>query len=459
MNDWVLVAIGLVLTVGTGLFVASEFALVNLDRGDLERRADRGEKRLGPTIKALKITSTHLSSAQLGITLTTLLTGYTLEPAISHLLEEPLIGIGVPEGAVRGVGGVIGILLATLFSMVVGELVPKNFALALPRQTAKLVVPFQSAFTLVFKPMVLLLNNTANALIRRLGVEPKEELSGARSADELSFLIRHSATAGKMEEGDATLLNRTLRFSTYDASEVMTPRVEMVSIEKRDTARKIIEVSSASGYSRLPVIDDGPDDIVGFVHVKHAFAVPLEDRTKVTAADLMSPAVQVPETIGTDALLAELREGMQIAVVRDEYGGTAGVVTLEDLVEELVGELYDEHDRSEVGITRRGGSFTFDASWRPDQVLERVGLAVPESDDWDTAAGYVTAELGRVGSVGDEVRVEGGTLRVERMDHMRIARLRFIPDPPEETAADPSKEPDGNTVATIEAPDHREDVR
>jgi CBS domain containing-hemolysin-like protein len=194
--EWLMVAVGLVLTVGTGFFVASEFALVNLDRNDLEGRERAGEARLGPTIRALRITSTHLSGAQLGITLTTLLTGFTFEPAVSRLLEGPLAAVGVAAGAVPVVGAVVGIGLATFLSMVIGELVPKNFALALPVATAKVVVPFQTVFTAVFKPLVLLCNNTANAIIRALGVEPKEELSGARTAEELSFLVRRSATEG-----------------------------------------------------------------------------------------------------------------------------------------------------------------------------------------------------------------------------------------------------------------------
>ncbi|MGB9036122.1 MAG: CNNM domain-containing protein, partial [Paeniglutamicibacter sp.] len=213
MNEWIMIGIGLLLTVGTGLFVASEFALVNLDRHDLEARAERGEKRLGTTIKALKITSTHLSSAQLGITLTTLLTGYTFEPAISSLLRGPLLSAGVAEALVPGIGTVVGVFLATVFSMVIGELVPKNFALAVPLATAKLVVPFQAAFTAVFKPVILLFNNTANTIIRSFGIEPKEELSGARSAEELTSLVRRSALEGALEQDHATLLHRTLRFS------------------------------------------------------------------------------------------------------------------------------------------------------------------------------------------------------------------------------------------------------
>ncbi len=431
-----MLGIGLVLTVGTGLFVASEFALVNLDRHELEGREQQGEKGLRVTIRALRITSTHLSSAQLGITLTTLLTGYTFEPAVSSLLESPLTGLGVPDGVVPVLGGLVGLLLATLFSMVIGELVPKNFALALPLATAKVVVPFQAGFTAVFKPAVLLLNNTANALIRSLGVEPKEELSGARSADELTYLIRRSASVGLLEPEEATLLDRTLRFSAYDAGDLMTPRVEMTSVKTTDTAADIVAASARTGHSRMPVLDDGPDDIDGFVHVKRAFAVALEYRGSVSASELMFPPTRVPETMPTSKLLAELRtQGLQIAVVTDEYGGTAGIVTLEDLVEELVGELEDEHDHIHSAMSRRGRSVSFDASWRPDEVRERTGVPVPDGDDWDTVAGYVVDVLERLPELGDEVPVETGTLRVERLDGPRIVRLRFVPTEPAATTA------------------------
>ncbi|BDZ51120.1 hypothetical protein GCM10025867_33610 [Frondihabitans sucicola] len=196
MNEWILLGIGLVLTIGTGLFVASEFSLVNLDRAELEARQSRGEKRLGTTIGALKVTSTHLSSAQLGITLTTLLTGYTMEPAISTLIEDPFRQLGANLAVVDVVAPIVSIVLATLLSMIIGELVPKNFALALPVATARLVMPFQVGFTAVFKPAVAVLNGTANAILRSLGIEPKEELSGARTAEELSSLVRRSAFEG-----------------------------------------------------------------------------------------------------------------------------------------------------------------------------------------------------------------------------------------------------------------------
>jgi CBS domain containing-hemolysin-like protein len=436
MNEWIMIGIGLILTVGTGFFVASEFALVNLDRNDLEARQARGEKRLAPTIKALKITSTHLSGAQLGITLTTLLTGYTFEPAISRLLSGPLTAAGLPEGLVPGVGSVVAIFVATIFSMVIGELVPKNFALALPLATAKVVVPFQALFTTVFKPVILLFNNTANAVIRSFGIEPKEELSGARSAEELSSLVRRSAVEGVLDLDHAALLHRTLRFSEHSAGDVMTPRVRMTAVNTDDTAEQVIALASTTGYSRFPVIGRDRDDVLGVLHVKQAFAVALEERASVLAADLMIEPLMVPESMGVDSLLVLLRkQGLQVAIVSDEHGGTAGIVTLEDLVEEIVGELEDEHDRARVGVVRTGRSVTFDASLRPDELLDRTGIAVPDGEDYDTVAGFVADQLDRMPELGDEVAIDGGTLRVERVAGTHVERLKFTP----EESAEPPK--------------------
>lgn len=427
MYEWIMLGIGLVLTVGTGFFVASEFALVNLDRHDLEARQARGEKRLGPTIKALKITSTHLSGAQLGITLTTLLTGYTFEPAISKMLNGPLTSAGIPDALVPAVGSVAGIFLATIFSMVIGELVPKNFALALPLATAKVVVPFQALFTAVFKPVILLFNNTANRIIRSFGIEPKEELSGARSAEELSSLVRRSAVEGVLDPDHATLLHRTLRFSEHSAVDVMTPRVRMTAVGTADTAEDIVNLAKATGYSRFPVIGRDRDDVLGVLHVKQAFAIGLGERAGVTAENLMIEPLRVPESMGVDTLLGLLRrQGLQVAIVTDEHGGTAGIVTLEDLVEEIVGELEDEHDRARAGVVRVGRSVTFDAALRPDELLDRTGIEVPDGE-YDTVGGYVTDQLDRLPELGDEVEVDGGALRVERVSGTHVERLRFTP--------------------------------
>lgn len=427
MNEWWLLAIGLVLTFGTGVFVAAEFSLVALDRQELERRRDGGERGLDRVISALKRTSTHLSSAQLGITLTTLLAGYTLEPAISTMLDGPLAAMGVPEAFRRGVGGTIALVLATVASMIVGELVPKNFAIAKPLITAKVVVPLQATFTAVFKPAIVVLNGSANGLLRAIGIEPKEELSGARSAEELSSLVRHSAEAGLLEADTATLLDRTLRFAEHTAADVMTPRMRIESVHRLDSARALLELAGRTGYSRFPVIEEDRDDIVGVAHVKQAVSVPRAKRDEVPVAALTEEVVRVPETMHLDQLLEELRtHGYQLAVVVDEYGGTAGIVTLEDLVEEIVGEVADEHDRAQASVIGSGDELILPAELRPDEVRAQTGISIPDSDNYDTIAGYILSQLGRIPERGDGVMLpDGATLRVERMDGRRIARLRY----------------------------------
>ncbi|MFT4234071.1 MAG: hemolysin family protein [Microbacterium sp.] len=424
--DYIMLGVGLLLTVGTGIFVASEFSLVNLDRAELEARRARGETRLGLTISALAHTSTHLSSAQLGITLTTLLTGYTLEPAFSHLLAPAFEALNLPDAVAEPVATVVAMAIATILSMILGELVPKNFALALPIQVAKLVAPVQVGFTTVFRPIVAFLNGSANVVLRAFGIEPQEELSGARTAEELSSLVRRSAMAGVLEEDTATLLDRSLTFARLTADDVMTPRPRVHAVAAGASADEVVQLARQTGHSRFPVYDESMDDIRGVVHLKAAISVPRERRADVPAAALASEPLRVPETVHLDQLIAELRvRGYQMAIVVDEYGGTAGVVTLEDLVEEIVGEVADEHDRRLAGVVRHRDSITFPGQLRPDELQDRAAIEVPESDAYDTVAGYIMSVLERVAHTGDTVEVDGGTLTVERMDGRRIDRVRF----------------------------------
>lgn len=434
--DYLMLGVGLLLIIGTGLFVASEFALVNLDRAELEARRERGESRLSLTISALRITSTHLSSAQLGITLTTLLTGFTMEPAMSNLLRPVLTSWGLVEAAVPAVASVTAMTVATILSMIIGELVPKNFALALPRQTAKIVMPFQVAFTTVFKPAVLALNGSANAVLRGIGIEPKEELSGARTAEELSSLVKRSASAGMLEEDTATLLDRSLSFSRLTAADVMTARPSMNAIAVGDSVDEVLHLARKSGHSRFPVYDEDLDDIVGVAHLKAAVAVPRERRAEVPVGAISTEPLRVPETAHLDVLLAELRSsGYQLAVVVDEYGGTAGLVTLEDLVEEIVGEVADEHDRGRQNILRTRDAVDFPGELRPDELLDRTGISVPEGDVYDTVGGYIMSVLERVPVSGDIVQLEHGALEVIRMSGRRVERVRYRPVA-EDAAAD-----------------------
>jgi CBS domain containing-hemolysin-like protein len=436
--DYIMLGVGLVLTVGTGLFVASEFALVNLDRADLEARQAAGESRLSMTIDALRITSTHLSAAQLGITLTTLLTGYTMEPALSNLLTPVFAVWGLPEAASRPIATVIAMAVATIFSMILGELVPKNFALAVPRQTAKLVIPFQVVFSTVFRPAVAALNGSANGVLRAVGVEPKEELSGARTAEELSSLVRRSASAGVLEEDTASLLDRTLTFARLTTADVMTPRPSVHALAAGDSVEDVVQLARRTGHSRFPVFGDSMDDITGIVHLKQAVSVPRERRAEVPAAAIAQEPLRVPEAVHLDAVMSELRgRGYQMAVVVDEYGGTAGVVTLEDLVEEIVGEVLDEHDRNRAGIVRVGGGVIVPGDLRPDELRDRTGIRVPEGEVYDTIGGFLMAALERIPVVGDVVELEDGTLTVQRMDGRRVDRVRFMAHPvPEEATTE-----------------------
>ena len=431
--EWVWFCVGLVLIFGTGIFVAAEFALVNLDRAELEARRNRGERGLRLVISALRRTSTHLSSAQLGITLTTLLTGFIMEPAVVTIVSPWFSGTNVDEATVHSIATVIAVVFATAMSMIVGELIPKNFALAVPLRTAKLVVPFQLAFTVLFRPVVWMLNGSANGVLRVFGITPREELSAARSADELASLVRRSAEAGVLEVDTATLLNRTLAFSELTASDVMTPRPRMAALNASDPTRAVLELARSTGFSRFPVIDETLDDVVGIVHVKYALSLPREKRDEVpVSALMMTEPLRVPETMQLDALMTELRgRGYQLAIVVDEYGGTAGIATLEDLVEELVGEVSDEHDKSRAGIISTRGVVTFPGALRPDEVKSQIGLVIPEDGPYETVAGFVMSELGTVPRVDDEITTEQGTLRVMRMDGRRIDRIRFTPGAPE----------------------------
>lgn len=425
-----MLGVGLLLTAGTGLFVASEFALVNLDRADLEARQAAGESRLSLTISALKITSTHLSSAQLGITLTTLLTGYALEPAISNLLRPVFTAWGLPSSLISPLAVFIAITIATIVSMILGELVPKSFALAIPRQTAKLVMPFQVGFTTVFRPAVTVLNGSANGVLHAMGIEPKEELSGARTAEELSSLVRRSASAGVLEEDTASLLNRSLTFARLTAADVMTPRPSIHALAAGESVEEVIQLARRTGHSRFPVYDDSMDDITGIVHLKAAVSVPRDRRRDVPAAAIATEPLRVPEAVHLDVLVSELRaRGYQMAIVVDEYGGTAGVVTLEDLVEEIVGEVLDEHDRRRAGIVRAAGTVIFPGELRPDEVLDRTGIRIPEDDVYDTVGGFIMSVLERIPVVGDTIEVEDGSLEVQRMDGRRVERVRFTPAP------------------------------
>ena len=430
MSEWYLLALGVALTLGTGVFVASEFSLINLERTELEKRQEQGERGLGASIRALKLTSTHISGAQVGITITTMLTGFLAEPSLAKILDPALGFLGLSPTTQQALSVGISLVIAALFATLVGELIPKKLALSLPLAVNKAVVRFQLVFTFVFGWLIWLLNTTGNAIVRSMGIEPKEELSSSRTAEELSSLVQRSASLGALEQRTADLITKTLELSQLTAADVMTPRTKLTSLDASATVQDVIALSHNTGFSRFPVFTGSTDDVDGIVHVKAAASVPREKRNSVPATALMVEPFRVPETMSLEKLMGVLRShGLQLAIVVDEYGGTAGIVTLEELIEELVGELGDEHDRAKVEIT--GGkdqSYSVPGMYRPDELLEKLAVNVPEDGSYETVAGFLMSKLGRVAVVGDEVVIDSGLLRVERMDGRRVDRIRFVPD-------------------------------
>jgi magnesium and cobalt exporter, CNNM family len=448
-----LLLISLLLIVASGVFVAAEFAFVTVDRAAVERDAEEGDGTARGLQKALRSLSTQLSGAQVGITVTNLAIGFLAEPAIADLIDGPLEAAGLPAGAVRPVALATGLGLSTLLTIVFGELVPKNLAIARPMETARATQGIQRAFTAAMLWPIRLLNGSANAVVRRLGMEPQEELRSARSSTELASLIQRSADHGTLDADTAELMERSVEFGSRTAAEIMTPRVRTASLEETDRASAVIELARETGHSRFPVLDD-EDTVVGTVHVKHAVALPVPERATTRLKHIMVKPIVVPDSLRLDPLLALLRaDGFQMAVVLDEYGGHAGIVTLEDVVEEIVGDIADEHDpRSAQARQRRDGGWLLSGLLRPDEVEDLTGIELPEHEDYDTVAGLLLQALGRIPAVGDvaevplavvsldddgaEVPRRIAVLRVEHMDGLRIDRLvvtvRDEPAPGEE---------------------------
>ena len=437
LTAWILLGVSLLLVVAAGVFVAAEFSFVTVDRNKVAQAAAAGDAPAAGVQRALRSLSTQLSGAQVGITITNLAIGFLAEPAIAELIDGPLEAAGLPAGAVRPVAVAIGLTVSSLVTMVFAELVPKNLAIARPMETARATQGFQRMFTAVMRVPIRLLNGSANAIVRRLGMEPQEELRSARSSTELASLISRSADEGTLDPDTAELMERSVEFGSRTAGEIMTPRVRTISLETNDRAWSIIELARETGHSRFPVLDHD-DAVVGTVHVKHAVALPIAERQTTRVKHLMTRPIVVPDSLRLDPLLTLLRQEGQLAVVLDEYGDQAGIVTIEDVIEEIVGDISDEHDRlSDRARPRPDGSWSLSGLLRPDEVEDLTGIELPDHEDYDTVAGLVLRVLGRVPERGDVAEVpvpdrsdpdqperqQLAVLTVEHMDGLRIDQL------------------------------------
>jgi CBS domain containing-hemolysin-like protein len=423
-----LLLVAVLLSLACGAFVAAEFSLTTVERGQLERAVTRGERGAASAMKAVRSLTFQLSGAQLGITVTNLVVGMISEPSIAKLIRGPVEATGLSPSVASSVALVLGTALSTVFLMVVGELVPKNWAISSPLAMAKTVATPQRAFTAVFRPFISHLNNTANRIVRRVGLEPTEELASARSPQELVALARHSAKAGALEADTAELFVRTLNLADLTAENVMTPRVQVTALEVQATAEDVANATRATGLSRFPVYRGSLDTVVGVAHIKDVLAIPAEERPRTRVSEMLREPLLVPETLTVDRLLDRLSGKLAMAVVIDEYGGTAGVVTLEDIVEEVVGEVRDEHDPHETPDLAPAGEDAYgrtlwsaDGAARTDQ-LRTIGLRVPEGP-YETLAGLIATEVGRIPAVGDSIELAGWRLDVADASGRRAARV------------------------------------
>ena len=463
LTEFLLLGVSVLLMLACGVFVAAEFSFVTVDRGSVERDAEAGDRSAAGLLLGLRNLSTQLSGAQLGITLTNLIIGYLSEPALASLLRPGLAAIGVLDAAaVTALSLVLALVVSTLATMLLGELIPKNFAIALPMKTAKVSQLGMRVFTKAMAWPIRFLNGAANAILRRFGIEPQEEMRSTRSPQELQSLVRRSAVTGTLADTTAELVDRSISFGDRTASDVCVPRVKVQFAPGTASAQDVIELTRATGSSRFPITGDGgQDDVIGLVQLKTAIAVPAEQRTAVTAAELAVPVTFVPDTMELDPLLAVLRGGgTQLAIVLDEYGGTYGLVTWEDRIEAIVGEISAEHDRLGSSIqTRPEGGWFVSGLLRPDEVGEHTGVRLPEDGPFETMAGLFLQQSGKLPVVGDEVHLTASTpdpdpsgsgrvqvlavLRAERVEGRRLDRIAlWIPDP-DAPAGDPEQPASG----------------
>ena len=410
------------LTAANAFFVTAEFSLVTVDRAAIETQAQAGDRRARQLRRSLRELSFQLSGAQLGITIAALLTGYLTE-TLAHELR---------------LNYAVVLASATLVSMLFGELVPKNAALARPMPLARATAVPMRVFSSILGWLIRALNGSANRVVRGLGVEPQEELASARSPEELGLLAAISARAGELPEDTARMLQRTIRFGDKRAAEAMTPRVDMVALPVTATLDELVAAALDSGHSRFPVYESTVDIVTGVVSVIDALAVPAPRRPAETVAGIAREPVYVPESLDLDGVLEALQAaGAEMAIVVDEYGGTDGVVTVEDLAEELVGEIADEYDvepaayEVTVPLSAMPSTLLVDGVVREDELAESTGFRLTEGP-YETLAGFIMARLGHIPVEGETVEEHGWKFTVVEVQRRRIEKVRVTrPEEPD----------------------------
>lgn len=418
------------LILANGFFVAGEFAIVAVERSSVERLARDGDRRAKRILNSLRNLSFELSGAQLGITATSLVLGAIAEPAIASVLDPLITRLPfLPEGTTLAISLTVAFILATMAQMVFGELVPKNLAIARPYQSAVLFgIPMQILNRAV-RPLILFLNNSADWSVRRLGIEPRAELAGVRSMEELELMIRSSGEQGRLDDDEMELLTRALTFTEKVVAEAMVPRVNVVAVNRHQPISELRRISQETGHSRFPIYGEDLDDIVGIVHVKDTIGISTSSRVMTPVEQIAQPGLRVPEASRLEHLLTQLQtQGQGMAIVVDEYGGTAGIITIEDLLEEIFGEIEDEYDETGQLIASPQRAELLSGLLHRRDVEERIGFEWPEGH-YETLGGFLVATLGRFPEEGETIKVGGFAFKVVSMDGHRVDRVRVVGKP------------------------------
>ncbi len=420
----------LVLVLANGFFVAAEFALVSVRKTRIYELVARGDRNANWVLRAIEDPDSVIAATQLGITLSSLGLGWIGEPALSHLLD-PVVSLFPPAaqaGLSHTISAAIAFTIITFLHVVVGELAPKSIALQSPESTSLRVARPTILVETLFKPAIIVLNGAGNALLRIIGFNPASGHEMVHSVEELKMMLSASAEEGVVEARQEEILRAVFDFSDTLVRQVMVPRTEVVAVPADASLNELIDLVGEETHTKLPVYRDRVDQVLGVVHIKDVLrALRDEPATKLRARDLMTEAIFVPEAAPVFSLLELFRSRRQhIAIVLDEYGGTAGVVTLEDLLEEIVGEVSDPFDADPEIQPLADGSSLVDGLTLIEEVNEHFDLQLGDAD-YDTIAGYVLGRLGRMAQVGDSITVDDTRLQVEAMDGRRIERVSLTP--------------------------------
>ena len=396
-----------------------------MERSRVSRLSEEGDKKARRISSGLARLSFHLSGAQLGITVSSLVLGLVAGQTLGAVVEPVLEWMGISADLLPALTIALALALGTSLQLVFGELVPKNLAITYPYRTATRVGIPMLVVNGVFSPIIRVLNSAANRTIRLIGIEPREELAGVRSIEELEMIIKASGEGGQLSNDELKLLTRSITFGENLTADVMVPRVSIVGLPATATVVDMQQASIESGHSRFPIFGADLDEILGVAHIKDSLRVSPEQRSSEPITDHMRPALVIPESQPLDAVLFELRtKGSGLAIVTDEYGGTAGIVTSEDLLEEIIGEIRDEHDTDAEKVA--SDPHVVSGLLHRHEVETATGFEWPEGR-YETLGGLITAELERLPEVGDTVVVDGWTLEVLLVDGFRVDRVHLEP--------------------------------